>query len=103
MLPVECVPEGTKFGAKCHIVSRRAVQRGAWPLINWLIRMRERPVVRDPEIGEQEKGNRDITVCVGQVGKVQSDVVDASQKRNFVARLLAVVAENRANFVASRR
>jgi glutamate mutase epsilon subunit len=62
--------------------------------------MCERPVVRNPKVSEQEQGDRNVTVGIGQIGKVQYDIVNASQERDFVARLLAVVAKDCADFVA---
>ncbi len=62
-----------------------------------VVGVHERPVVGDPELGQQLQGNGDIALVGSQVGVGQHHIVDGPQQRNLVTRYFRIVLEDGAD------
>ena len=101
--PNYLLPLSPQFGQRwpeSHIVDGLPLALNFLPLLDGVIGVHERPVVGDPELGQQLQGNGDIALVGSDVGIGEHHVVYGPQQRYLVTRYFRIVLEDGAdNFI----
>ncbi len=91
-----CRPKVRQCWSEGHIVAEDPFACGSRSLKYGLLRVHERPIVRQPVLGKPPEGDTDVEAPAGKVGIGEHHVVERAEKRELVAVYLLVEPEDRA-------